>query len=46
MKRLIGFAFICMAIGMFIVLLMPTTSLLRFFIFIGCLVTGYFLFCK
>ncbi|MCI9440676.1 MAG: hypothetical protein HFH15_05475 [Ruminococcus sp.] len=46
MKRLIGFALLCAAMGMFLVLLIPSTSILRVVLFCACLAAGYVLFCK
>ncbi len=46
MKRLIGFALLCAAAGMLILLLIPATSLLRILLFLIFIGAGYFLFCK
>lgn len=46
MKRLIGFALLCISVGMLILLMIPATSFLRIILFIGCIAAGYLLFCK
>ena len=46
MKRMIGFALLCAAMGMFLILLIPSTSILRVMLFCVCLAAGYVLFCK
>ena len=44
MKRMIGFALLCAAMGMFLILLIPSTSILRVMLFCVCLAAGYVLF--
>lgn len=46
MKRVIGFALLFIAVGMFIMMVLPSIFCLRFAVFTACLLTGYFLFCK
>ncbi|MCI8834541.1 MAG: hypothetical protein HFH24_04075 [Ruminococcus sp.] len=46
MKRIIGFALLCAAMGMLLILLIPSTSILRVILFCACLAGGYLLFCK
>ena len=46
MRRLIGFALLCAAIGMLVMLMIPSTSLLRIIVFFSCLAAGYMLFCN
>ena len=46
MKRVIGFAFFCAAIGMVIAWMMPETLFFRIMLFLGFMIAGYILFCN
>ncbi|CDA14788.1 Uncharacterised protein [uncultured Clostridium sp.] len=46
MRRVIGFAFFCAAIGMVIAWMMPETLFFRIMLFLGFMIAGYILFCK
>lgn len=46
MKRLIGFALLCIAFGMFLIMVLPFAAWIEFAFLIGLSVLGYALFCK
>ena len=46
MKRLIGFALLCIALGMFLIMVLPFAAWIEFAFIIGLSVLGYALFCK
>lgn len=46
MKRVIGFALLCAAFGMLVLLMIPAVSFWRFVLLVACMAGGYILFCK
>lgn len=46
MKRVLGFALICISIGMLLILIIPVSLFWEIVLFLICAVTGYLMFCK
>lgn len=46
MRKVLGLALLCMALGMLIVLIVPFSTLFSVILFLVCLIIGYLLFCK